>query len=379
MNLFRDKQFGLKIEAVSGVQETLAVGDYGISLTDLSGVSAIEAIDANTFRGSISATAARIGTKTASFELGGELKNSGVLNTKPKIDPILNIARFVSDSVMTMEIGTVVGTTTKLQSVITGGTSNATGLVVGVEGTTTVNIYYIVLSGVFQSGETITSGTFSAVTASVPAQHGFIYRPSSTIASEKTATINLYDGGIKKNAYGAAGTFTLSLSTESYPSWTSSITAVLKPDEWGVEGTKVSNIVYEDHLPEIVNAANLAVGTLVTPVTSSIECDLGNTVVMLRDLNSPTWLKYALVTAREASATISCMAEPDSDVYAKLFAGQTAQLTFTMGSGDGNRIDIIAPAVQFTGITESDQDSLLAQEIACKLTGDDKELSIWFR
>lgn len=376
MNLFRDKQFGLKIESVSGVQETLSASDYGISLTDLSGVSAIEAIDANTFRGSISATASRIGTKTASFELGGELKNSGVLNTKPKIDPILTIARFVSDNVMSMTIDTIVGTTTKLQSVITGGTSSATGLVVAVEDT---KIYYIVMSGVFVSGETITSGTFSAVTSTTPVQHGFIYRPSSTIASEKTATINLYDGGIEKNAYGAAGTFTLSLDTESYPSWTSSITAVLKPDEWGVEGTKVNNIVYEDHLPEIVNAANLAVGTLVTPVTSSIECDLGNTVVMLRDLNSPTWLKYALVTSREATATISCMAEPDSDVYAKLFAGQTAQLTFTMGSGDGNRIDIIAPAVQFTGITESDQDSLLAQEIACKLTGDDKELVLWFR
>lgn len=376
MNLFRDKQFGLKIEAVSGVQETLTASDYGISLTDLSGVSAIEAIDANTFRGSISATASRIGTKTASFELGGELKNSGVLNTKPKIDQILTIARFVSDNVMSMTIGTIVGTTTKLQSVIAGGTSNATGLVVAVEDT---KIYYIAMSGAFVSGETITSGTFSAVTSTTPVQHGFIYRPSSTIASEKTATINLYDGGIEKNAYGAAGTFTLSLDTESYPSWTSSITAVLNPDEWGVEGTKVSGIVYEDHLPEIVNSANMSVGTFTTPVTSSIECDLGNNVVMLRDLNSPTWLKYALVTAREATATISCMAEPDSDVYSRLFAGQTARLTFTMGSGDGNRIDIIAPAVQFTGITESDQDSLLAQEIACKLTGDDKELVLWFR
>lgn len=377
MNLYRDKQFGIKIETTNGVQETLAVGDYGLSLTELSGVSAVEAIDANTFRGSISASASRIGPMTATFELAGELKNSGVLNTLPKIDTILTISRFARDQVKKITISGVTGTVTKLASVITGGTSTATGLVVSLESTT---LYYIPLSGTIADAETITAtGGFSATVASTPVNHGYIYRPSSSIASEKTATINLYDGGYMKNAYGAAGTFTMSLSTESYPQWTSSITAVLKPEEWGIEGVKVDNIVYEDHLPQIVNSANMIIGDSYTPITSTIECDLGNTVVMIRDLNSPTWLKYAVVTQRSATATISCLAEPDSDVYEKLFAGQTAQLTFTIGANDGDRIDIIAPAIQYTGITESDQDSFLAQQLACKLCGDDKELSIWFR
>jgi hypothetical protein len=54
-------------------------------------------------------------------------------------------------------------------------------------------------------------------------------------------------------------------------------------------------------------------------------------------------------------------------------------MSFKIGEGAGNRIDILLPAVQYTGITESDQNSLLGQELALKLTGEDNELMMWFR
>lgn len=377
--LFKNKQIGIKIESSSGTPESVAVGDYGIEVTELSAASNVEMIDKNVFRSSISGTTSRIGKLSATVDLGGEFKNSGTLNTKPKIDTILQTSRFMAEVVKSATVSAIVGTIARGVSLVKGGTSNATALVIALESTT---LYYIPRTGTLQTGETITAGTFSATLGTISATNqGFLYSPSSTPSSEKTATIKLNDGGMTKQLYGCASSLKLDLSTSDFPKWSANFSGILDSATWGAKATDVTGIVYESNAPAVVVNAQLKIGSTFAPVTSSISLDLGNAVNLIEDLNSNSWYKYSVVTERSASGSIGILSDLDqnADLYSKLFAGQTAELSFKIGSGAGNQIDIICPAVQYTGISESDSNSFLSQSINIKMTGDDKEILFWFR
>jgi hypothetical protein len=92
--------------------------------------------------------------------------------------------------------------------------------------------------------------------------------------------------------------------------------------------------------------------------------------------------KHALVVKRAATATVNLSVADLSEsktLYENLFKGKVAEMSFRIGEGEGNQIDVILPAVQYTGISESDNNSLLAQALTLKLTGEDDEILLWFR
>lgn len=376
---FSNKQIGIKTESVNGTPETLDVTNYGLECTDITASSAIENIEKNVFRASISSSPNRIGKITATAEIGGELKNSGTINIDPKIADVLISSRMVPTVVNSLSMSSVSGSFVRGSTVITGATSNAKGVIMGVEAG---KVYYTYTSGTFVN-ETISGagGFLGAVSGvDVPAV-GKVYRPSSTEASEKTVTMSILDGGLKKDMYGCASTFTMELSTESYPKYTASYTGIADPATWGTKGTAVAGVVYESHNPPIVTNAVLRIGSTYAPVTSMVSIDLGNTVTMIDNLNSDTWLEYAVVTQRNATGSITILANLDEsgDLYSKLFAGDTASLEFQIGDGAGNQIDVLCPAIQYTGISEADDEGFLGQTLELKVTGIDNELQLWFR
>lgn len=382
ISLYRDKQFGVKIEATPGTKETLAVGDYGLELSELSSTTGVEAIDNPVFKGSLSSSASRIGKRTAGFQLGGELKNSGVLNTKPKIDTLLQMARMVPTAVKSMTVTAPTGTVSRGVTVITGGTSGAKGIVIKVEGT---KVYFIPISGTFAAADALTSspaGFTGTVAGAVDVTAaGWVYNPSTTIASEKCGTIYVADGGIAKSAYGCVASFSMELSVDSFPKFQSTITGVLDAATWGTTATKQSDIVYESQIVPVVNAASLKINGTVVPIASKVTMDLGNELYVIPDLNQPNWLKYGVITGRKAASSMSVLALDPAvyNVYSALFAGGTAAMEFTMGTGAGNIIEIFAPAAQYTGISDADTNGFLGQELSLKLVGEDSELWLWFR
>ncbi|MCL2207368.1 MAG: hypothetical protein FWB90_04640, partial [Fibromonadales bacterium] len=134
--------------------------------------------------------------------------------------------------------------------------------------------------------------------------------------------------------------------------------------------------------PAVVVESNIRIGADYAPITQSIQIDLGNEVVLIEDQNSPSWFKYAIVVKRAGTATVNLSVadlEQSSGLYEKLFMGEIASMSFKIGEGAGNRIDVFLPAVQYTGIAESDNNSLLAQALTLKLTGEDDEILLWFR
>lgn len=377
---FRNKSIGLKLEAAAGTRETIAAGDYGLECTDIVASATPESIEKNVFRGSISGSPARIGKVAASVQLGGELKNSGVAGVIPRLDAVLQAARMLPEDVKSIAVTVTTGSITRGVSVIKGGTSNATGLALALEEGV---LYYVPRSGTFQTGETITSGTFAATSSGTPQTgKGYLYSPCSSPASEKCLSLDVNDGGLLKQVYGAASTLSLSLSTSEYPKWAATLSAVAVPETWGSKYEAPSeDIWYEGQAPALVVDAKLRIGATYAPVTQSVQLDLGNSVALVENLNKASWYEHALVTQRQGTGSLSILADLDqsASLYAALFAGQTASLEFQIGTRSGTQIDILCPAVQYAGIAESDSNSLLAQTVQLKLTGSDNELLLWFR
>jgi hypothetical protein len=244
-------------------------------------------------------------------------------------------------------------------------------------------IFYVLRSEAdFETGDALESGDFSCDADGASEAAGFLYRPMSNGESQKTYTVEVNDGGLKKSIYGAACTFAMELSTDSYPSFTAEFTGVAGKDDWGTPFAGLpEGIEWEDHQPAIVVNGSVRIGKDYAPITSSVSVDAGNEVYLVPDLNSPTWLRHSIVTARNGTATVAITAdiEQSAALYKRLFAGEVASMSFKIGEGEGNQIDMLLPAVQYTGITESDDNSLLGQEISLKLTGDDCEIMMWFR
>jgi hypothetical protein len=357
--LFRNKQIGLKLEGAPGTLEAgLGSECYGLQVTEITAAAEPEVIEQETFKGSISASPARIGKVPANVSLAGELKNSGKLGDMPKIGAILHAARFARHDVFCVD--------GQDDNLIKGKTViDGKGLFLGADAG---KLYYAATS---ENSER--TGTFA----------GHLYKPSSDGNSEGTYTLSISDGGLKKEIYGAACTFTMETSTTNYPSWTAAFTGIANSNEWGSKAEPApEGVEWENHLPAIVVNGNIKIGHDYSPITQSIQIDLGNEVVLIEDQNSDTWFKHALVVKRAATATVNLSVadlEKSGELYRKLFAGEVAEMSFRIGEGEGNQIDVILPAAQYTGISESDNNSLLAQALTLKLTGEDDEILLWFR
>lgn len=379
--LYKNRSIGFARETENGVPVSAIGADgYGLELAEISASTEAEQIEKTVFRASISPGPGRVGKVPASVSVAGELKNSGVPNRKPKIDAVLQAARFQSETVLKMTVSGAAapGAIEPGKTLISAG--GAKGLAVGFDEGDGALFYAARSATPFEAGDSLLDASLQVESLDGPA--GFLYRPKSDQDSQKTYTLAVNDGGLSKSVYGAACTFALELSTDSYPSFTAEFAGIAGKDGWGCPAPDLpSGIEWESHQPAIVRDAHVRIGADYAPITSSISVDAGNETYLIPDLNSETWLKFAIVAARNGTATMAVTADigRSAALYQKLFAGEVASMSFRIGSGAGSQIDVLLPAVQYVGIAESDQNSLLGQELSLKLTGEDDEIMLWFR
>jgi hypothetical protein len=367
--LYKNRSMGIAPETENGKAVAVGADGYGLELTEISAATEPELIEKTVFKASISAGPSRVGKVAASVSIAGELKNSGETGKLPKIDSVLQAARFGREIVLKAPVSAIgnfvsFNSLVPWKSIVTSG--EAKGLVIGFDESEGVVCYVLRSETDFEGSE--------------PA--GFLYRPMSDSESQKTFTLVVNDGGLKKTVYGAACTFTMELSTDSYPKFTAQFTGIASKDDWGEPFKGLpEGIEWEEHQPAIVVNAKARIGKDFAPITSSVSLDVGNEVQLLTDLNSDTWYKFSLIVARNAAATVAITAdiEQSAALYQKLFAGEVASMSFRIGDGPGNQIDVLLPAVQYTGVSESDDNSMLGQELGMKPTGDDSEIMFWFR
>lgn len=386
IDLSKIAQFGIKAETTPGVMATLSESNYGLEFDpdELTVDGQAEKFEVNVASETLDSQASINGKNKGNITISGMLKASGALNTEAKVVNLLRASRCVSSSVYAYSVSSAVGTVQPIVDIVTGGTSGATGRVVYYSGTT---LMLADVSGTFVSGEALNasvSGWACTTTSATFSQSGLLLVPMSTDASEVGYTATVNKDGIVYTVYGSAATTGIALTSSAVPKFTTTINGIMDADTWGTEVDPVSGVSYEDHAPEVVANASLTVDGTTMELVSSVNIDLGNTVTMVDDLNSDTWLSHAQVSARSITGSIAMLRGEilrNYGLYQKFIAGTLSTLKYTIGTGAGNLIDIIVPNIQRTGVSESDSNGniMVTQNFTARsIDKKDNALGIWF-
>ena len=208
--LNRNAQIAIREEAVEGTAIHLSAAYAGMLVTDPSFTPDFERFDRIPARASLSTLPSITGVQLGTIAWNTELKGSGTASTIPSWDVALRGSGFQRSAVSSIAIGAVTGGPYIPGETVTGGTSLATGRIVGEVADGDAVIFYVPLTGTFQSADLMTGGTSGATstTSSTPtAAQGYEYRPLSTCPPSTTVAYIL--DGVWHQIRGARGTVSI--------------------------------------------------------------------------------------------------------------------------------------------------------------------------
>lgn len=360
--LKRNRQLALKIESTEGVAETLAAADADMLVYDPSYNPDTSFFDRRPARGSMSALAGLPGIKTTKYGGKVEVRGSGSAGTAPSWGKLLRIAGLKQTATKTIAVGAITGGPYAHNETITGGTSTATGRVVGNHYTGDALICYVVLTGTFQSGEVITGGTSGATSSStaVPATRGFVYDPTSTESEIVSATAGLMDDGVQKLAIGSRATIKFSAKSGEPGFFEFEIMGT--QENW-TDVALFSSVPYETTIPPVFFSAQFTLGTYTTAKIESLSWDMGNSIVPRSDVNAAGGIASFRLTDRLLKGQIDpeLTSVAAFDWHSKFRNGTTQKLIwrFSAGATAGLTVQMIIPEAQFRALGDGDRSGLV--------------------
>jgi hypothetical protein len=352
--LKRKAQVALEEESVEGTAETLAAADATMLVYDPTFQVTPQRTERNPARSTLSQLAPVIGMLPATMSFRTELKGSGAADTEPAWDRALRCCGLARAAVGKMTIGAVTSGPFVPGETVTGGTSSATGRVVGQCVNGDAAIYIVVLSGTFQSSETLTGGTSGATATSsstVTADSGFEWRPASS--SVPSATAAMFMDGLKKTLYGARGNLKLNLKAGE-PAF---LAFDFKGVYQGTTDTALLSPTYETPIPLAFLNCGISLQGL-SAIFSQVDIDMGNVIAERTSAGSTAGILSYLITGRAPSGSIDPEMElvADHDFMGKLVSGATGRFYVELPSDDtAEKITIAAPRIQYSGISDGDR------------------------
>lgn len=204
--------------------------------------------------------------------------------------------------------------------------------------------------------------------------------PESTFASQKTASIGVYENGVLKLARGCAGSFRIN-AVHGEP-------AVISFDMTGVfDGISDTNnlvITHETVIPPRVAAATMTLGAW-TPIISTFTLDSGNDVQLQQTVGNTEAYIRAFVASRQITGTLDAEQKlvATKDVMADYLASTEAALTFSYGTVQYNKIAITCPKAQISDVQYGERNGLITTNLNYQANTDsaagfDNELKIAF-
>jgi hypothetical protein len=362
------RQIGLAIEAVEGTPESLDAGDVIL-------VSARETrFDANLGRAerdllqaSLSRHPDLTAVEGAALRTAVEVRGSGSLTTPPAFDVLVRICGMARSTLKKIGIGAITGGPFEHGETVTGGTSNATGRVIGRTATGATHLEIVVLTGTFQSAEVLTGGTSAATatTSSVVADGGYIYEPASS--GVPSGTVACFHDGVKKLLTGVRGNLGFRGANAQV--------GMLTADLVGVYGdvtdvALLSGVTYETTLPPVLKGTSAVFGSY-APVLTNVEVDLANVVALRESMGAARGAVSARITGRNPTARLDpeLTLVADFDYYGKLKDASTFYFEQSWGSTAGNRFKLIAPQAQISSVAEGDRNGISVAQLVAKLCG----------
>lgn len=354
-----------KIETTEGTEEVLA-GTDSLLVYDVTFAPNVATYERTPARSTLSKLPSVRGTKLGTLTFRTELKGSGSVATAPEWDEFIQACGFGKAAVSSIAIGAVTGGPFQAGETVTGGTSSATGRVVGDVATGAAALTFVVVSGTFQTGEVITGATSGATATSSAgplSNKGFEYTPISNAVPSITAA--LYLDGLKHVLVGARGnvTFSAVVGEPGFAEFT--LTGVYKE----TVDAAMPTATYDTTVPPVFMGVGLSFHGY-TPVFTTLGFDLGNTVEPRRNANDSLGAKSAIITGRSPTATL----DPELDLIAggfdffgKLRNGDQGRFACSMGSAAGNKVTIASPKCQIDQLGSADRNGIAAGNLTLNL------------
>lgn len=353
--LHRLQQIAFELEASEGVAETVAVADADVLVQDVTFEANIEKVKRDPARRYLTPLQSVLGKQYARVSFDVEVKGSGAVGTAPSWGKLLKACKMQQSAVVTIAIGAITGGPFVPGDVVTGGTSNATGLVVDRYATGVAAIAMVVLTGTFASGEVLT-GSLSAATATtsalVTAAQGFCFRPVST--GDPSATIAFYHDGKRKQLYGARGKVAGTLSNGGL--------SFLKLEYEGIYDADTDAAMldptYESQVPVTFLDCALYLDAF-QPDFTTLDWDLGNEIQMLETAQSAKGARAARIVERAPIVNIDPYATlvADFDWLGKLKSSTTSYMRAALGSTAGNKIVFAFPRLSYEAVKQANRGS----------------------
>ena len=382
-------QLAVEQEASPGAAETIVAADVLVKFREGYTIAPEhELIELEEISDVSSKTPAVIGAKKVTFGSSYILRGPGDLTTDPAIVDLWESALFDSDEAFTIAIGAITTGPYVVGEVITGGTSNATGLVLQQTATGTSSLPYMTLSGTFQTAEVITGGTSAATSTSSagPIAGGYAFRPADWdgASTGHHATVEGLVDGYYWQGRGCLSDLNFQMSNGRPCIVTQNFAGALS-----AQGDKVLYTVsaYPEAsvtVPKLLNAS-CYIDTIQPTGIVDLTINWPTNPTFVEDANDSSADGILYGDYRREVPTISIEVDQvlaaTYDYFSTLQTGDTVRFEITHGASGsaGTRWTFAAPAAQIRSIGTDERDPSRATfPIELGLTGSaNEELLIW--
>ncbi len=191
-----------------------------------------------------------------------------------------------------------------------------------------------------------------------------VYQVHSSLANQKTVTLDLYQDGKLKTLYGAMGTYTIEGESGGRIMINFEFTGLYKtPADVAVPGTFTPTA----SSPMQFQNGVFTIGGTAHPI-GKFTLEAGNNVAPKQAIAGPGGiLHYRITDYPDAAVGFDPEAQliADHDFYGILIAGTEAALILTVGDGSTN-ITISCPAIQYKEIPDGDRDGIAIHELTAQ-------------
>lgn len=391
----RKRYMAAKTEATEGTVETLTSTEAVFQLYEQTADFEVQMFQRNPQKPSLSKLVSVVGTKASRFRFRQELRGSGSISTAPSWGVLLKACGFDQSAINSVTTtGAGITNTINHGATITGGTSGATGRVIGrYTGSGAKTIYYKVLTSNFSSGEALTSNDSPAgsctMSGALTANVGFEWKPNSGPTAGvggETITIGLYEedspsgsNTLRKLMRGARGTARI-MHKVGEP-------VFIEFEFLGVHSSIADTTKLTQTIETTIPAAYLASAAVLgsfSPIFSSLDIDVGNQLSPRLSANDASGILSVRITDRNPTGSMDPEGAlvANKDWFGDWFAPNTSYFEETIGTAAGNKFKVYAPAFQIESISDGNREDLsLAQlSIAFKSDGgakqEDNELAL---
>jgi len=359
--LARKTQIAAKVEASEGVAESLAAGD-AVLVYDPNPRPDIGWNERRPTRESLDPVLGVPGRRGFALDFGMDYRGSGSVSTPPDYDVPLRGAGHQRAALSSITIGAVTSGPFWPTETITGGTSNATGRVVGRVANGTTTLRFVALSGTFQNGETITGGSSGATAttgSAVSSAQGYEYRPLST--DPPSLTLGAYEDGTRYLAAGCRGTLKIDLNTASIGRLGFSFRGAYQAH---ADVSMLSGVSYQTVVPPAILGVTLSLHEQ-APKFSTFGFDQGGETADLDDASSSGGFASVKITGRAPVIALDPLAQlvATHDWMAKVLAGTAGIFHAEVGTGTAKRMMLAAPNVQYRNPGRGERAGVLTRPI----------------